>query len=495
MDTSARLGLPYLAAGQLQKHVTLNEALTRLDALVQCAVVSRTTAVQPADPDDGDLYILPAGPTGAAWSTFDADDLVRFEAGGWAVVPVGAGLVAWVADQAQLVVRGMSDWSPLGEQLGALQVLTRLGVDTTADATNPFAARLNKALWTARSVSDGGDGDLRLTFNKDTATDVGSLLFQSGYSGRAELGLIGDDDFTLKVSADGSTWRAAMTVDRTSGAVAFPFGGGRIETTVMTASGAWTVPAWARRIEAIAVGGAGGGGSGAAGASGALRFGGGGGGAGGVSLGQWATTDLASAPTVVIGAGGAGAASVASGSGATGSDGSATTISSSATVILTALAGRGGAGGDATSGLGGAGGPGAPIANAGGDSRTDATAGQGQSLQRPDGSGGGGAGGGLDAANTARDGGAGGQGAVIQSSASGGSGGAGASGGAGSAPATPARSWAGGGGGGGGASVATGHDGGLGAVGAGGGGGGAGVSASGAGGAGGGGLVRLVAIG
>ena len=46
-DVSARLGLPYLAAGQLQKHVTLNEALTRLDALIQTAVVSRATRTSP----------------------------------------------------------------------------------------------------------------------------------------------------------------------------------------------------------------------------------------------------------------------------------------------------------------------------------------------------------------------------------------------------------------------------------------------------------------
>jgi protein-L-isoaspartate(D-aspartate) O-methyltransferase len=39
--TSARLNLPCLAAGQLQKHVTLNEALTRLDSLIQTAVLSR----------------------------------------------------------------------------------------------------------------------------------------------------------------------------------------------------------------------------------------------------------------------------------------------------------------------------------------------------------------------------------------------------------------------------------------------------------------------
>ena len=50
-DESARLGLPYLAAGQMQKHVTVNEALTRLDALVQCRAASRTVATAPAAPE------------------------------------------------------------------------------------------------------------------------------------------------------------------------------------------------------------------------------------------------------------------------------------------------------------------------------------------------------------------------------------------------------------------------------------------------------------
>ena len=47
-DQTARLGLPYLAAGQMQKHVTLNEALTRLDVLAQTAVISRSRASSPA---------------------------------------------------------------------------------------------------------------------------------------------------------------------------------------------------------------------------------------------------------------------------------------------------------------------------------------------------------------------------------------------------------------------------------------------------------------
>ncbi|KMO44403.1 hypothetical protein VQ03_03200, partial [Methylobacterium tarhaniae] len=47
--------------------------------------------------------------------------------------------------------------------LKTLQNVTRLGLGTTADAQNPFAAKLNKALWTALTVGEGGTGDLRYT--------------------------------------------------------------------------------------------------------------------------------------------------------------------------------------------------------------------------------------------------------------------------------------------------------------------------------------------
>ena len=96
----------------------------------------------------------------------------------------------------------------------------------------------------ARGPGEGGDGDLRFTFNKSSASDVLSLLFQSGWSGRAEIGLIGDDDLRLKVSPDGATWVDALSVDADTGRCAFPLGAARIETTVLTADGGWTPPAW-----------------------------------------------------------------------------------------------------------------------------------------------------------------------------------------------------------------------------------------------------------
>jgi len=154
-DHSARLALPYLAAGQMQKHVTLNEALTRLDAIVQTVVASRTTTAQPGAPDDGSLWILPPAATGSDWSTRPGGALVRAEGGGWTVVEVGEGLIALVADADEVVVRHGGNWVELGARLGVAQALDRLGVGTTADAANPFAARLNTALWTALEAAAG----------------------------------------------------------------------------------------------------------------------------------------------------------------------------------------------------------------------------------------------------------------------------------------------------------------------------------------------------
>lgn len=63
-QTSTNLNLPFLAAAQAQKNVTVNEVLLRLDALVQGNIVSRTHSSQPASPPDGAHFILPAGKTG-----------------------------------------------------------------------------------------------------------------------------------------------------------------------------------------------------------------------------------------------------------------------------------------------------------------------------------------------------------------------------------------------------------------------------------------------
>ena len=65
MSNSPLLALPYLAASQAQKHVTLNEALSILDGLLHLAVITRSLATPPTTPADGDRYLIAASPTAA----------------------------------------------------------------------------------------------------------------------------------------------------------------------------------------------------------------------------------------------------------------------------------------------------------------------------------------------------------------------------------------------------------------------------------------------
>ena len=69
MDQTGRLSLPFVLPSQEQKHVTLNEALRRIDMLVQTTAKSIAVAMQPDEPETGDTYLVPEGVSGTrlAW--------------------------------------------------------------------------------------------------------------------------------------------------------------------------------------------------------------------------------------------------------------------------------------------------------------------------------------------------------------------------------------------------------------------------------------------
>jgi Protein of unknown function (DUF2793) len=58
MPASPNLSLPFLEAAQAQKHVTHNEALSVLDAVVHLSVLDRDLAVPPPAPQEGDRYLV-----------------------------------------------------------------------------------------------------------------------------------------------------------------------------------------------------------------------------------------------------------------------------------------------------------------------------------------------------------------------------------------------------------------------------------------------------
>jgi hypothetical protein len=67
VDDTPNLGLPYIMAAQSQKHVTHNEAIRAIDAIVQLSVLDRNLNAPPDSPAEGARYIVGSSPTGA-WS-------------------------------------------------------------------------------------------------------------------------------------------------------------------------------------------------------------------------------------------------------------------------------------------------------------------------------------------------------------------------------------------------------------------------------------------
>ncbi|AMJ61027.1 DUF2793 domain-containing protein [Bosea sp. PAMC 26642] len=212
MTATARLDLPLLAAGQAQKHVTHNDALIRLDALVHLSVTSRTETGPPAVPSETSAYIVPAAATGVFAG--HEDEVALFEDGGWSFLEPRPGWQAWVADEAEEQIWTGTIWrraSPISSEGAELW-----GVNATADAANRLAVASPASLF-----NHDGAGH-RLTINKAAAGQTASFVLQDGFSGRAEIGLAGDDDLHLKVSADGSSWTEALMVDRSNGQVSLP---------------------------------------------------------------------------------------------------------------------------------------------------------------------------------------------------------------------------------------------------------------------------------
>lgn len=203
-ETSTLLSLPYIQPAQAQKHVTHNEALRMLDALVQLSVESRALSAPPPSPAEGARYIVASGATGD-WA--GQDHAVALNAGGgWLFLTPNAGWRAWVAEDEAEVIWRDGQWQA---QPGVLP--DRLGLGTAADPVN----RLSVAAPATLLTHEGAGHQLKV--NKAAVGDTASLLFQSNWTGHAEMGLAGETAFSIKVS-DGTSWTTALSFDPATGA-------------------------------------------------------------------------------------------------------------------------------------------------------------------------------------------------------------------------------------------------------------------------------------
>jgi hypothetical protein len=211
MPQTSRLGLPYIVTSQAQKEVTHNASLDILDALLQAAMVSVSVNTPPGSPVAGDCYIVGTSPTGA-WASH-AKALAYYTTG-WNFIAPWEGLTVWAKDANALYTYDGTNWGVSVATPTSLQNLSMLCVNTTADSTNKLAVASEAILFNHIG------GDLQIKLNKNAARNKAGFLFQTNWSVRAEFGLLGDDNFTLKVSLDGSTFYDSLKMLAGSGRAA-----------------------------------------------------------------------------------------------------------------------------------------------------------------------------------------------------------------------------------------------------------------------------------
>ncbi len=233
-QSSPILSLPYIQPAQAQKHVTHNEALRVLDAITQLTVISADLMTPPQTPTAGDRYIV-AGPAADDWAGQEGTIAVWVDST-WQFFTPQTGWRADVTGTAETLRFDGGVWQLLQPDF---QNVPLVGVNAAADPGNRLTVSSDATL-----LNNAGAGH-QLKLNKAGATETASLLFQTGFSGRAEMGTAGNDDFSIKVSADGLTYATALAAD-TSGAVQFPGGQSFFQEASIGNDAAWSIDiAWA----------------------------------------------------------------------------------------------------------------------------------------------------------------------------------------------------------------------------------------------------------
>jgi hypothetical protein len=93
MSNTARFALPLIAPGQAQKEVYHNEALAVIDAALHASIEEASLDEPPAEPGEGESWLIGAGATGD-WAGHD-DSLATWTGGGWRFIDPQPGMMVW----------------------------------------------------------------------------------------------------------------------------------------------------------------------------------------------------------------------------------------------------------------------------------------------------------------------------------------------------------------------------------------------------------------
>jgi len=106
--TSPRFGLPLLASGQSRKELFHNEALTRIDFLIQPVAQSILNDPQDLSPLNGQAWLVGPSPTGQ-WKS-KKNNIAGWSSGGWRFIAPSQYMRIFVVDQLETQVYFGARW-------------------------------------------------------------------------------------------------------------------------------------------------------------------------------------------------------------------------------------------------------------------------------------------------------------------------------------------------------------------------------------------------
>lgn len=217
--TTPNFSITELAASQAQKYVTVNEALRVVDTAMNLTVIRADNTAPPGSPSEGDKYI-PFAPATGLWVGKE-DSIAAYINAEWIFFTPAEGWRAYDQTTNTLRLWNGTAWIDFGSSLtasaGTSGDILLWGVNTIPDTTNRLAVKSDAVLFSHDDVTPG-TGDMRVTLNKSAVGKDASFIFQDAFSSKAQFGLLGTDNFTLKV---GGSYTTALVAYQATGAVEF----------------------------------------------------------------------------------------------------------------------------------------------------------------------------------------------------------------------------------------------------------------------------------
>jgi hypothetical protein len=188
MATTNHLAITLLEQSQAQKDVTVNEALARIDAVLNTAAIDLSISTPPVSPSEGDLYIVAASATGD-WAGQE-DNMAYFDGSVWRFVTPKEGMRLWVADEYKDYIYFGGQWTAETNHWRGYDQSQYHNLKALTDAANiSWDARYypvaevtlegNRTLDNPTNVVAGAE--YRLIVRQD-ATGSRTLSFDTGYA-------------------------------------------------------------------------------------------------------------------------------------------------------------------------------------------------------------------------------------------------------------------------------------------------------------------------